>query len=90
MARVPVKSEAAAPADSAAAQQLAEEVSAVQAESATPDLVLAAQKRQAAARIKDADERRLAEIDALLVERRGYEQRVLLVDRELGRRGFEG
>ena len=39
--------------DSAAAQQLREEASAIRAESATPDLVLAAQKRAAAAAVKD-------------------------------------
>lgn len=82
------RTKADAPADIDKA--LVAEAAAVNAESATPDLVLAAQKRAAARAEKDPDERVRQEIDALLVERRGYVTRVDLVDRELARRGYEG
>lgn len=76
---------------SAAVQQLDAETQAAAGapESTTPDLVLAAQKRAAAAREKDPEDRRAGEIDALLIERRGYVQRVALVDEQLRVRGVE-
>lgn len=86
MARAQKAPEAAG--DSAADQQLREEASAVAAEGTTPDLVLAAQKRAAAAAVKDPAERVKQEIDALLVERRGYVSRVAQVDKQLGARGY--
>lgn len=66
------------------------EAAAVNAESATPDLVLAAQKRAAARAVKDPEERVKQEIDALLVERRGYQFRQQLVDEQLAARGYKG
>ena len=67
----------------------AADAAAAASESATPDLVLAAQKRQAAKAEQDPDERRKQEIDALLVERRGYVSRVAQVDVQLERRGYK-
>ena len=69
---------------------LAAEAAAVNADSATPDLVLAAQKRAAARQAKDPAERAQQEIDALLIERRGYQFRVGLVDEQLKARGYKG
>lgn len=69
---------------------LVAEAAAVNADSATPDLVLAAQKRAAARAVKDPAERAKQEIDALLVERRGYQFRTQLVDEQLAARGYKG
>ena len=73
--------------DSAADQQLIEQMSAASGGDATPDLKLAAEKRTAAAAERDPAAKREQLIDALLAERRGYVSRVAQVDKQLAAYG---